>query len=237
MTFLVDERERGYMKKALREAGLPIWETLIQEPGRGDFCWITPQGLYCVEHKSIKGLIPEFFGRATRQIMDMLQYAKVNGTHRAVLAIEGVCCEAPDGNCWAFQFSRDRKVFHRPEIIPVSFASWNAWKLSIALRGIMVLEYPNTAALANGMLSLYNQTINAPSERVITQYSTTVKYVAWQESVLRQFPGIGPVRSSLLLKQYGNLSNIFFCEGDDWPLIHPSWDEFFQGATQWIEVS
>ena len=236
MTFLVDERERGYIKRALRNVGLPVWETLIQEPGRGDFYWFTPTGLYCVEHKSVKGLIPDFFGRPTRQLMDMLQYAEENNTRQAVLAIEGVCCEAPDGNCWAFQFSQDRKVFYRPEIIPVSFASWNAWKLSIALRGIIVLEYPNTSALANGMLSLYNQTVNASNNRVITQYSTTVKYVSWQEQVLRQFPGIGPARSQLLFKTYGNLANIFFSEGEGWPLKSPSWDDFFQGFTGWIET-
>ena len=155
MTFIVDSREYGYMKKALRNAGLPLWETLVDEPGRGDFYWVTPQGLYCVEHKSVKGLIPDFFGRPTRQLMDMLQYAEVNNTKQAVLAIEGVCVEAPDGNCWAFQFSRDRKVFYRPEIIQVSFNSWQAWKLSMSLRDILVLEYPNTAALATAMFSLY----------------------------------------------------------------------------------
>lgn len=234
MTFIVDNREYSYMKRALRKVGLPVWETLVDEPGRGDFYWVTPQGLYCVEHKSVKGLVPDFFGRPTRQLMDMLQYAEVNNTKQAVLAIEGVCIEAPDGNCWVFQFSSDRRVFYRPQLIPVSFISWTAWKLSMSLRGIFVLEYPNTAALASAMLSMYNQTKDAPAQRTMSQYNTTVKYVPWQEQVLRQFPGIGAVRAKLLLNKYGTLFNIFQCEGDHWPLRNPSWDTFMQGATEWL---
>ena len=118
----------------------------------------------------------------------------------------------------------------------MSFSSWVAWKLSLVLRGIAVLEYPNTAALAVGIKSLYDQTVAFEGQRELTQYNTKVKYIPWQEQILMLFPGIGRVRAQILVKKYGSIANIFFCEGDDWPLKTPSWDEFFAGFTQWIDV-
>lgn len=225
--FRVDANERPYMIRALEAAGLEVKIQQLNRRGLGDFFWEGRQQNYSVEHKSIRGIVPNFFGRPAYQMTKQMREAKRRGDTVVILAIEGVCSEDIDTkHCNMYMLNNAERRYEKPTESGTTYNAWSAWKARLITNGILILEYPDSRSLATGMFELYNTTVDKDIELPFNY----TKKIAHDEPVAMQMlmviPGIGKSRARRLLLTYNSLAGVLESGGREWPFNKPNWSEF-----------